>query len=605
MARETEIERLIVRLMGDDSSYQAMMGRAADSTGQLTSATEGAKNAVEQVRDPLEDNASNLEAFGAKGIGASRSLKFLGLELTQAGMAITSFDAPLGMTIASLGGMASMAGTAAHGFHALKSVSASLGTVLSKNLMGVAAGGAVVAGIAAIATAYKLAADEAKKVTEETEKIDERLRELYSEGAQRRFKLASQPPLIDPMSGAGESSFASTMARHRQEYKATFDQMAAEQKNAADRFKMFRNDARRASEEAEAAKASTNPLAKIDLPVITQQLTSATKNMEEARKEADKYTESMKDLQHAHKQSVNEMQIAQWQGITDSIRGLVEEHARLTLSEQDASRYAFIEKNALMELPWEQQAMALTLFNTALHQTDADKIAKEVQSLSDSIADMRDRTKEVLNPLDSELRTTNEVSKARRDYQRAHNEGMPKALAMQTEMAANQREHNRLVQEGRQVYEQYMEPLDKMIQSQQKLKQQFAAGGFGEGVKGVKAYEKALAAAYGQAHKDYSAQFLGQQFDAIIGGTNAAARAMHEYTVGMTAIPLEMQTQKKKRFTDEELFGYGKEVKGPVDTPAQLEMAQRLKDMDAGIQVMVGLIRAQAVGRIQFLSANL
>jgi len=66
------------------------------------------------------------------------------------------------------------------------------------------------------------------------------------------------------------------------------------------------------------------------------------------------------------------------------------------------------------------------------------------------------------------------------------------------------------------------------------------AGGFEKGEKGARAYQKALAEAYGQAHKDYTIQFQGQQFDALIGGTHAAERALYEYRLGMTKIPVEM-----------------------------------------------------------------
>jgi hypothetical protein len=102
-------------------------------------------------------------------------------------------------------------------------------------------------------------------------------------------------------------------------------------------------------------------------------------------------------------------------------------------------------------------------------------------------------------------------------------------------------------QEGAAAQEKYMDPLDRVIASQARLREMNELGVFGKGEKGKRVYEKAMAEEYGRAHKEYTSQFMGQQYDAMIGGTSQADRALLEYRMGSTAIPADMINAEKER----------------------------------------------------------
>lgn len=148
------------------------------------------------------------------------------------------------------------------------------------------------------------------------------------------------------------------------------------------------------------------------------------------------------------------------------------------------------------------------------------------------------------SPMDIERQSAIEVSKAYALWAQANKdlvatEGDKQRKLLETNAA--QALVMKYVQEGAAAQEKYKEPLDRVIESQARLKRSFELGGFGEGIRGAKAYEKALADVYGQAHKEYTADFLGQQFDAVLTNSSEYDRFMREYTAGMTPIPLDQQ----------------------------------------------------------------
>jgi len=277
--------------------------------------------------------------------------------------------------------------------------------------------------------------------------------------------------------------------------------------------------------------------------------------------------EAIEDAERAESDRMGKQTESRSKGAYGDIDSLTGGYAQLALSEKDAAKYAFMVKNEMLKYP---NPVALMAWEFAFDRLSKMKVFKEVQSLNDALTDMKNKEQEILDPLNSQLRITHELEKANRDYARSHNMAIadiPKEIQDKNKLIAAEREHQKLLQEGKAVYDQFKDPLDKMIESQTRLRQLFEAGGFEKGEKGAKAYQKALAEAYGQAHKDYMAQFLGQDFDAIIAGTHAAERALYEYRLGMTKIPLDIATSGRPTGTKDNKpidfwSGYDGEEKG-------------------------------------------
>jgi hypothetical protein len=517
MARETEIERLVVRLVGDDKSYRAMMQNAALSTGDLARVSGEVENAQRQVNDVIGQSGGTYEDLTNSTTRTSNSFKFLGREVQQAGMLVSGFNAPAGMTVISLGGMTSSAGEAMHAYKALGISVKTVGALLAANPLAFAAGGVAVAGISAIAIAYKIAANEIENVIEKGAKLDDQLKMRQREFTNAAYKEAMQEEWLP--------------------FRA--DKLEAEMRKAYDMR------ARAEDEAGSLAKQIENISwydvgGRLDKSMLQEEYNKALADKEFWHNEAKKLEEAAADTRKAETGRIGEIIKQQSKGALGDITALTGGYAQLALSEKEAARFAFMVKNEMLQYP---NPTLLKAWEAGFDRLANMKVEKEVQSLSDAMEDMKNKAEEILDPLDSQLRITHELEKANREYARAHNEAVeniPKEISDSNKLIATEREHLKLLQEGKAVYDQYKDPLDKMIESQKRLKQLFESGGFEKGEKGARAYQKALAEAYGQAHKDYTAQFLGQQFDAIIGGTHAAERALYEYRLGMTKIPVEM-----------------------------------------------------------------
>ena len=69
MSSETEIERLVVRLVGDDSSYRKMMENAATESGKLNSVDNEVAKAQQRVRDATKESSESFRDHAVSKIG--------------------------------------------------------------------------------------------------------------------------------------------------------------------------------------------------------------------------------------------------------------------------------------------------------------------------------------------------------------------------------------------------------------------------------------------------------------------------------------------------------------------------------------------------------
>jgi hypothetical protein len=523
MATETEIERLVVRLVGDDSTYRAMMQNAAIASGVFEQEGEAIARAQEEAQEALKQTRPPLEDIQNKTMSTSRSFRFLGMEISNAGMAISSFNAPAGMTVLTLGGMTSSAGEAMHAYRALGISISSIGTLISKNIGLFAGSAAALAGVGAYIALYKYAMNDLNKTLEKSAELQELVVGQQSRRQQSRIREIDQENYLPFKIGLLEKEV--------EKQQAIYDSAMEDASEFKDKLKdikwytggsMFIRDA--------------------DQAVLEAGLEEARNKYNSAINTIREYQEAIDSTTLAIKKQKEEEGRARKKSILEDIKSIKDQYAQLILSEKDAAKYAFIARHELLQYP---DPAKLKQAKDAIDQLFNERRVKEVQSLNDALADMKAKEQEILDPLNSQLRITHDLEKANREYARAHNESVadiPKEIQDRNALMAAEREHIRLLQESKSVYDQFKDPLDKMIESQTRLRQLFEAGGFEKGEKGAKAYQKALAEAYGQAHKEYTAQFLGQDFDAIIAGTHAAERALYEYRLGMTAIPSDVAT---------------------------------------------------------------
>lgn len=668
MANETEIERLVVRLVGDDSSYRSMMTGAATATGELTTVSTEVVNAQEQVDSSLVQSTTSLDRFTTGGRGASRSINFLGMQTMRAGMMISSFNAPLGEVIINLGSVTTAAGQTLRGFNAFNTLGR-FGPMMSAMFASPAAPFLAAAGatVAAMGVAYYAASHSVDILGESFNRLEKAAKEAdkaIDEARKRHTTAYRNMALYEPEEQSSLSKNQVEIDRHNFEVASKVRQDAVS-KLEEDKSKL--EAAKNAPLDYTLPNASDPGVVELAHALA---IDSAEKNLAESKRDAatatglesraqnaltestgiylgqldkqitllyaaaeagDKYAASQTEIEKKTraKQTAGMLQQANFEAekaiweadryrspahqremrvesqffgedlsdpksksaYADALRkareaDAAEEKASIQQETDYAKEYA-----AAIMLGGEAKVRALAEAGARKAGYDDDEAGARadiaaikykaesllaeraaLQASSNAMEDMVGRGKEVLSPLDQQLSITNAVAKAKRDYFATHQEAMP--VALQNQIALNEAEkvHLRLVEEGRAVYEKFQEPLDRIIQDQIKLKQQFDAGGFGKGEKGAKAYQKALAAAYGEAHKLWQGEMMGQQFDALVGGTSAATRALYEYKLGSTAIPLnQMGNAKPADKKDEPLLAPVNKVAAGIERLVALE----------------------------------
>jgi len=689
MANETEIERLIVRLVGDDSSYRAMMSNAATATGELSSVSGEVEHAQEQVQDSLNDTSNIMDQTSSRTMGASRSVRFLGMEVANAGMAISTVNGNIGGFVVGLGTLTSSAGEAMHGIHAFSRVSGAIGGVFAGMVPYLPV---ILPAIAAAATATYLWRDR----TQAQEKAQKELNDEIVRFIDLQKKLSSQTVSIGVMSfpglkksgSEGATEGLNDLIKQQESLIKEYDSKVALEKrlsdirsNASEKYgnkaikegntgygkedilgvkEWFykesgqydklnaligsRNARLRAEEELLKAKTSGEEAQKVskEADSLSDQLRSINKNINDITTSVNKETSEMlasvtAGETYAKKQNaIADALLKLNDAAKKSTSNLEEANKALYSSKQphipgheleesfaagrdpkleskskelkDAndkiqSIYADASKNRLTELfennekrlriqeqftaketamarsrsgllgaeAARQEAIDRARLENAKNKAEAEKglavrkpeidseaagkrafddsVTSQIRSYNEEIRKSEIAQKYFAAELKAAATPRNEEIKSAIEAARAYDLLLLKygdltneqKAKLQSDIKANaaQALNLKYLQDGAAMQEKYMEPLDRMIADQERLRKINDLGGFGKGEKGAKAYQKAMADAYAQAHKDYSAQFLGQQFDAIVGGTNAATRALYEYKVGMTAIPID------------------------------------------------------------------
>jgi len=182
------------------------------------------------------------------------------------------------------------------------------------------------------------------------------------------------------------------------------------------------------------------------------------------------------------------------------------------------------------------------------------------------------------NPKNESLKVAIKAAKAYEEWAQANKDLVAiKGEEMKATLTANAAQELSMVytNEGAGLVERYMLPLQRAIRDSERLNKIQSLGGFGKGVQGEWAFRKSSEEAYGQAHKDYSSQIKGQPYEALIGRSNATDRALYEYRLGSTVIPRsEMQeknTQKEAtEKTDKALVTGIQEMTTGINTLVEL-----------------------------------
>ena len=188
MSEEVELERLVVRLMGDGSDYSSMMEDASEKADKFSGDIEKTNKEVQTSFSVSSNEVANLSqtmsAFDEvnRGTGRSlsmldginrgtgRSLSMLGRTVSQTGIAIGVLNPELGTTVASLGMLSSGAGQAIRSLDLMKR--AGIGAIgLLANPIAFTAITAIAGGI----MLWKKYTDDEKKSLEELEQVMQRI----------------------------------------------------------------------------------------------------------------------------------------------------------------------------------------------------------------------------------------------------------------------------------------------------------------------------------------------------------------------------------------------------------------------------------------------
>jgi hypothetical protein len=546
MSEEVELERLVVRLMGDGSDYSSMMNNAqqqAEAFHQQSQrdADQMAKS-VSGVSDEMANAAQVMGSFDSINRGTGRSLSMLGRTTSQFGLALSMVNPALGQSVSMMGILSSTGGQATRTILGLNNIVRTLGASIAANPFGWAAGGAMLAGAAVVGAAYKMASKEISNAAENSDKLEDSMKQLREEEASRVSKEIRKEEWLP-------------------EKASQFDKAESD---ARKRYNKALNDASIAKAKLENIHwYSDMGMANLDKPIYSQQLKEAREAAENAKREMVSYQEEAEKAREAYKEFINEQSRNRLKGMIGELNNLESNLASLVLTPKAAAWEKFsddfqlaLKPNPTIEKGW----------NELWDQVAEAKVDKVVQDMSDSMVDLQSKSEELLDPLNSQLRITNAVAKAARDYAKAHNdieENIPKAILGTQQLVAHQQEYNRMIQEGASYIEKFKEPLDRMIDSQKKLGQIQDAGGFGKGVKGIKIYD-----AYAQAHKDYTVQFKSSGLDALVVGTSEYEKSLQNFKLATTAIPRERKEKQKTGFeiqTPKEKLKFERELAAAQD----------------------------------------
>jgi len=275
----------------------------------------------------------------------------------------------------------------------------------------------------------------------------------------------------------------------------------------------------------------------IERPMYKQDLQQGREKQEQTRGVLHQLTMERQQEIDALEKTQHALRSQQWDTVTDAIIGVIDKSETLLMSGRAAERYQFARQANLDQMPEYQARLIMEQYEQKQAEIFGKQTAKRVQGLDFQTTGMVESRQEILDPLNLELRVTNQLAEAQRRYFEEHQEAMPTRLQSAVRINAAQQENLRLVKEGRAAYEQFMLPIERAGMSQAKLKQQWEAGGFGKGPSAEFAFLRANLAAYGQAHKDYMSLVKGTRQEALVSNTGALTWAFYEYQMGKAAIP--------------------------------------------------------------------
>lgn len=498
MASETEVERLVTRLVLKDDGYSAGMETLIKILDRVARAD----------RDSGDQEKKHQEQYRK----SSQSLRTLTQGVQGLASALGSLNAPAREAVGLLG-----------------------------MLGGVSAPIAVV-GIAAMAS---LAAIEFKQdiIRERGRLTEARRQRTLEERFGRDITQARRYPLLEPMATAGMLPMEEQRKRHEHQFQQVDQEFRRLYQRAAQQFESERGGARESAARLSGPGADIKafiPGMSSDVKTEIDRLNQRTGAAEKWRSEANKMVESLKELSRADEEFINSLETGRWRNAFNEIRTISTQADTLLMDKMQASRYRFIQQNELLNVPSSVRRLIMGVHDQQQTKMFAKETALEVQGLGFKKTAMERSEREMLDPLNIELRITNQLNEAQDQYFQQHAMAMPARLSSQIRMNAAQQENTRLVQEGRAVYEQFMLPIERAAMSQERLRQQFKAGGFGRGPAADFAYMRAQLSAYGQAHKDYMQMTSATPNQALTSHTGELTWAYYQYQRGATAIPAEM-----------------------------------------------------------------
>ena len=167
----------------------------------------------------------------------------------------------------------------------------------------------------------------------------------------------------------------------------------------------------------------------------------------------------------------------------------------------------------------------------------ANEITRATLLAELSVDALRNRQGEMLDPLNQELRIRNKINETIDRWEKENARTAPAEIVGAAIETARLEEQNRLIQQGAQLLIQYRDPVDRFIYDQKRLQQIFDEGSFGGGTEGLRAFQRAMRDASEQAHREWYDMNTPKAMDAIQAGTWQSRQSLLEMRMGRTPIP--------------------------------------------------------------------
>lgn len=510
MAEETELARLVVRLVGDASSYHQMVNESTKHTDQLELASRGSRRAV-------------------TGTGHA---------ISQLGMALSLVNPGLGTTTMEIGHLTASLGGAMHAAHSFHNIIGVLQTVAMSPLTWVAIP-AVVGGLIAWKNHTDGVKEAEEKLKEETKKLEAGLK-TYA----MSLDILSKGP--KPIFGEAEGGVDKRKEALEKAYEEAQKAVMVGEERIRSIQKEQREKELRAQEnyaESTARPATLSNLWKSAFVVpedtaqetYVKRLTEAETKLKDAmtelhavQKVADQFVPSY--AKQKEEEVLNEKAAAlkkETEEIEKNNAAYGTKVEVLEQSEADLRRAgkSNVEK-AVMDLAdkggerFEQQLLRENL-------TVAESINKQAE-LTTQIVDLT-------KSLEAQSMTLG-MSSADLQIYKASLEGVAPGILAAAKAASlhakMMEEQSKAVDKAAAIQTKFEDPASKMLETRQEL-----GDLLNRNLITLDMYNKALAEAEAQAHKDYTAKFKVSGVDAVVKGSAAAAERWASFKTGAMEMP--------------------------------------------------------------------